>query len=140
MTEGIKFDDLTGADLDYWVGRAEGHDCEIVELPGWRYCRIDVYGRGWTVYAPSQDGSLAGRILRDRFYTVGPALIAEQKALARADRVWMAEAQMNPIFHDLFIADSPWIAICRLRVAEALSQHDLMRNQFEQWRKSGRTT
>ena len=32
---------------------------------------------------------------------------------------WLAEAQMNPDVHGMFIDESPKVAICRLRVAEA---------------------
>jgi hypothetical protein len=34
--------------------------------------------------------------------------------------VWIAEAQMNPDSHDLYRDEKPLVAICRLRVAEAI--------------------
>lgn len=36
-------------------------------------------------------------------------------------RVWIAEAQMNSGFHDLCRDEKPLVAICRLRVAEAIA-------------------
>ncbi|WP_187617465.1 DUF2591 family protein [Paraburkholderia sp. UCT2] len=131
--------ELTGADLDYWVARAEGYDAEVIAMHGWRYCRIDVPYHGYQVYGPTQNELLAARIMQKHFYTVGPAPLEDQKKHGGALRVWMAEAQMNPSFHDLFMDDSPWIAICRLRVAEALSQRGLVFAQYEQWQKKGRS-
>jgi rhodanese-related sulfurtransferase len=36
-------------------------------------------------------------------------------------RVWIAEAQMNQDFHDLYRDEKPLVAICRLGVAKAIA-------------------
>jgi hypothetical protein len=131
--------ELSSADLDYWVARAEGYDADVVELYGWRYCRIDVYGEGWRPYEPTKNETLAARILFERFYTVGPAPLEAPTQHSGARRAWMAEAQMNPAFHGLYKADSPWVAICRLRVAEELSKNAALRCTYEQQHNNGRT-
>lgn len=131
----MNISELSGADLDCWVARAEGYDAEVVEMYGWRYCRIDIYGEGWRPYEPTKNEMLAGRILFERFYTVGPAPLIQHAAA----RSWMAEAQMNPAFHGLYKADSPWIAVCRLRVAEELSKNAALRREYEQQHNNGRT-
>src|SRR5580692_6803317 len=113
--------DLSGADLDCCAARAEGYVAEVVELYGWRYCRIDVYGVGWRQYEPTQNEMLAARLQFSRFYTVGPAPVIASSGVGGARRMWMAEAQMNPSFHGLQIAESPLVAICRLRVEEEFS-------------------
>lgn len=124
--------ELTGADLDYWAARAEGYAAELVELYGWRYCRIDVYGVGWRQYEPTQNEGLAARLMHSRFYTIGPAPFDEKLQVGGAQRMWMAEAQMSPLFSGLQIDESPWVAICRLRVEEALQQNAALRDEYEQ--------
>ena len=108
--------DLEDEMLDYWTARAEGFDAEVVQLYGWRYCRIDAYGVGWRVYEPNGSASLAGDIMRRRRYTVFLFDDADADGVKRA--VWRAEARQNPIFHGLHRAESPWVAVCRLRVDE----------------------
>ena len=128
----MKTEFLSGADLDYWTARSLGYDAEIVAMYGWRYCRIDVSGVGWRPYEPTQNELLAARIWSDRFYTVGPAPFADQSEHDGAGRLWMAEAQRDPAFHGLQMADSPWVAICRLRVAEEISKNLALRGEYEQ--------
>ncbi|NUX55937.1 hypothetical protein [Paraburkholderia youngii] len=128
----MKMESLSGADLDYWTARSLGYDAEIVAMYGWRYCRIDVYGVGWRPYEPTQNELLAARIFSDRFYTVGPAPIADQREHGAAGRVWMAEAQMYPAFNGLQMGDTPWVAICRLRVAEEISKNAAFRGEYQQ--------
>lgn len=113
----MKTAELDGALLDYWTARAEGFDAEVVQLYGWRYCRIDAYGVGWRVYEPSGSALLAGDIMRRRLFTVYPLKEADNHGIKRD--TWLAEAQQNPIFHGLHRGESPWVAVCRLRVAEA---------------------
>lgn len=116
----MRIDELDGARLDYFVARAEGLDAALIHGNGMDYCRIDVQGVGHMVYVPTQNWTLLGPILKRQRYLIYPRA-AEPGA---REVVWLAEAQLNSKFNGMYIATSPEIAICRLRVAEAFGQED----------------
>lgn len=103
---------MKGAKLDCLVARAEGYEARVVSRNGMSYCDIDVPQVGERFYNPTGNVDLAGKLIIKHRYTWG--------ALPRGDKsVWMAEAQMNPDFHDQFESEDPCVCVCRLRVAEA---------------------
>jgi hypothetical protein len=120
----VNIDQLGGADLDYWTARAEGHTAELISMHGLSCCRIDVYGVGYQVYQPTENWLLAGEIARRRHYTQYPR--RDRTRGGGAQWVWLVETQQNPNFHAQFVDPEPRIAICRLRVAEALAAHLLI--------------
>lgn len=110
----MRVDDLSGAELDLWVGRAEGHNVSLVSACGMSYCRIDVPYEGYTVYVPTHNWQLLGPIMVRQNYLLYPRA-AEPGS---KDVIWLAEAQLNPHFHGMYIDARPELALCRLRVAE----------------------
>ncbi|MGF6643130.1 phage protein NinX family protein [Paraburkholderia sp. GAS82] len=119
----MNIEQLAGADLDYWTARAEGHIAELCGLHGLRYCRIDVYPDGHQFYQPTENWLLAAAIAHRRRYTQYPRL--DRYNDATHQWVWLAEAQQNSQFHGQFVDASPRVAICRLRVAEAIAEGSL---------------
>lgn len=109
----MNVNELAGAELDCSVARAEGFDAEVIRSEGVEYCRVHVESVGYQLYQPTQNRNIAMAIQLERLYTVYP--------LGTAQRFWFAEAQMNPDFHGLYRDESALIAICRLRVAEAVA-------------------
>lgn len=118
----MKIDELKGAELDYWVALAEGFPAELCRMHGQNYCRIDVIPSGYQVYEPTSNSQLAGDIAFRRHYTLYPRPLAARGQLRTE---WLAEAQMNPRYHGMFADESPRVAICRLRVAEAFAEGEL---------------
>lgn len=110
--------ELSGAQLDCWVARAEGFRAEVVKANGMEYCRIDVETIGHQFYQPTQNPVITSPIQFRQRYTLYPLDELSSKGSGMR-RVWIAEAQMNPDFHDLYRDELPLVAICRLRVAEA---------------------
>ncbi|MBU7436503.1 phage protein NinX family protein [Paraburkholderia fungorum] len=119
----MKIEDLVGAELDYWVARAEGHTAELRGLYGQKYCRIDVQQVGYQIYAPTENSNLAAEIVFRRAYTLYPHPCLDDQGFQRT--YWLAEAQMNKRFHGMFRDLLPRVAICRLRVAEAIAERAL---------------
>lgn len=119
----MNIEQLVGADLDYWTARAEGHQADLCALHGLRYCRVDVYPDGHKFYQPSENWLLAAEISRRRRYTQYP----RQDRTAEDSRqwVWLVEAQQSPQFQGQFVDVDPRVAICRLRVAEAIADGTL---------------
>jgi hypothetical protein len=116
----MNIEQLTGADLDFWTARAEGHQAELMAKHGMRYCQIDVYPTGHQFYQPTHNWLLAAAIAHARRYTQYPRL--DRAADGGAVWVWIVEAQQNPQFHGQFVATDARFAICRLRVAEAAAE------------------
>lgn len=112
--------ELNGAQLDCWVARAEGFRAEVVRANGIEYCRIDVETVGHRFYQPTQNPTITAPIQFRQRYTLYPLDEISSKG-AGTRRVWIAEAQMNPEFHDMFRDEQPLVAVCRLRVAEAFA-------------------
>ncbi|NPT38570.1 phage protein NinX family protein [Paraburkholderia xenovorans] len=112
--------ELSGAQLDCWVARAEGFRAEVVKANGIEYCRIDVETVGHQFYQPTQNPVITAPIQFRQRYTLYPLDEISSKG-AGTLRVWIAEAQMNPEFHDMFRDEQPLVAMCRLRVAEAIA-------------------
>jgi hypothetical protein len=116
----VNIAELSGAALDCWVARAEGFKAEVVKANGLEYCRIDVETVGHQFYQPTQNPTITAPIQFRQCYTLYPLdEISSKRAGTR--RVWIAEAQMNPEFHDMYRDEQPMVAVCRLRVAEALA-------------------
>lgn len=112
--------ELNGAQLDCWVARAEGFRAEVVKANGMEYCRIDVETIGHQFYQPTQNPAITSPIQFRQRYTLYPLDRLDGEAGVPA-RWWVAEAQMNPSFYDLYEDEQPLVAVCRLRVAEALA-------------------
>lgn len=120
--------ELSGPQLDCWVARAEGK-CYTTNPRQWGNALINELGRlsiaktSWDCaryFEPSSNWTHGGPILERQRYTLYPLdEIGSNGAPTR--RVWIAEAQMNPDFHDLYRDELPLVAICRLRVAEAIA-------------------
>lgn len=116
----MRIENLTDAELDCWVARAEGFRAEVVKANGMEYCRIDVETVGHQFYQPTQNPVITAPIQFRQRYTLYPLDELSSKG-AGTRRVWIAEAQMNPDFHDMYRDELPLVAICRLRVAEAVA-------------------
>ena len=116
----MNIDQLIGADLDCMVARAEGFKSEVVSKNGWSFCRIDVEQVGEQFYQPTENPLITFPIQARQLYTLYPLDEISSKG-AGTRRVWIAEAQMNPEFHGLFRDEKPLVAICQLRVAEAIA-------------------
>jgi hypothetical protein len=116
----MNVNELSGALLDCWVARAEGFRAEVVKANGMEYCRIDVETIGHQFYQPTQNPVITSPIQFRQRYTLYPMDDRGFKNVVTR-RLWIAEAQMNPDFHDLFRDELPLVAICRLRVAEAIA-------------------
>ncbi|MBW0450858.1 phage protein NinX family protein [Paraburkholderia phenoliruptrix] len=112
--------DLIGAHLDCWVARAEGFRAEVIKANGMEYCRIDVETVGHQFYQPTQNPAITAPIQFRQRYTLYPLDETSSKG-AGTRRIWIAEAQMNQDFHDMYRDEQPLVAICRLRVAEAVA-------------------
>ena len=119
----MNLDMLAGAELDYWVARAEGYRADIFELYGRQCCRVDVLDTGWGMYEPTENSKLIGDILFKRKYTLYPHPMNDGQGVLKT--IWLAEAQMNRHFHGMYTDEQPRVAICRLRVAEAIADGDL---------------
>lgn len=71
----MKVSELTGAELDYWVAKAEGHtELELVKSGERHFCEVVLPGEDgeeyWTEYKPSTDWERAGLIIeRERIST-----------------------------------------------------------------------
>ncbi|MCX4154979.1 MULTISPECIES: hypothetical protein [Paraburkholderia] len=124
----MKIDDLIGAELDYWVARAEGFTAELRGLYGQHYCRIDVQQVGFQIYAPTENSQLAADLAFRRNYTLYPHPCLDDMGTQKT--YWLAEAQMNKRFHGMFRDLQPRVAICRLRVAEAIAERALDAKDF----------
>jgi hypothetical protein len=116
----MRIENLTGAELDCWVARAEGFRTEVVKANGMEYCRIDVETVGHQFYQPTQNPVITAPIQFRQRYTLYP-LDRLDGEIGVPQRFWIAEAQMNPDFYDLYSDEFPLVAICRLRVAEAVA-------------------
>lgn len=114
----MRVDDLAGAQLDHFVALAEGLDSALIHANGMDYCRVDIPYQGHMVYVPTQNWTLLGPILERQHYLIYPRA-AEPGS---KEVIWLAEAQLNPKFHGMYIDASPEIALCRLRVAEAFGE------------------
>jgi Protein of unknown function (DUF2591) len=114
----MRVDDLAGAQLDYYVARAEGLPADLIRANGLAYCRIDVPYQGHQLYVPTHNWQLLGPIMVRQRYLLYPRLDAET-----GKTVWLAEAQLNFRFHGMYIADEPELALCRLRVAESFGEN-----------------
>jgi hypothetical protein len=99
---------LTGALLDYWTAKAEGLSPELKHACGADYCLV-----GELEYRPSDNWHIAAPIAERQRYVTYPRVRDDGKL------EWLAESQMNPDFHGIMVDESPKVAICRLRVAEA---------------------
>jgi hypothetical protein len=108
----VNVEQLSGADLDLAVARAEGFDAQIQQVYGEPGCVIDVPWQGYRFYAASESVKLAASIAFRQHYTLYPSRVGGVWG-------WLAEAQHNPNFHGQYSDGSPLVAICRLRVAEA---------------------
>jgi hypothetical protein len=73
---------------------------------------------GHQFYQPTQNPAITAPIQYRQRYTLYPLDEISSKG-AGTRRVWIAEAQMNPEFHDMYCDELPLVAVCRLRVAEA---------------------
>ncbi|GGD63258.1 phage protein NinX family protein [Caballeronia grimmiae] len=104
---------LSGAQLDYWVAKAEGLEAQVKHACGMDWCQVDVQYAGFIQYQPSENWHIAAPIMERQKYVVYPMPRVDGKL------EWLAEAGLNPIFHGMFTDESPKVAICRLRVAEA---------------------
>ncbi|WP_250528826.1 phage protein NinX family protein [Caballeronia sp. ATUFL_F1_KS4A] len=104
--------ELSGAQLDYWVAKAEGMDAEVKRACGMEWCQVDVQSVGLIHYQPSDDWHIAAPIAERQRYVTYPRMRAGGKV------EWLAESQLNPEFHGIMVDESPKVAICRLRVAE----------------------
>lgn len=107
---------LNGAQLDYWVARAEGMEADIQRACGMDWCRIDVQSIGHLQYQPSDNWHIAAPIAERQRYVTYPRLREDGKL------EWLAEAQLNPDFHGICAHESPKVAICRLRVMEVFGE------------------
>jgi hypothetical protein len=110
----MRVDDLTGALLDLWVGRAEGHDVSLVSACGMSYCHIDHPHDGPGVYQPTENRQIISTIQYRQLYLLYPRYVAP----GSKDVIWLAEAQLNPAFQGIYADERAEIALCRLRVAE----------------------
>ncbi|MDR5776270.1 MULTISPECIES: phage protein NinX family protein [unclassified Caballeronia] len=108
----MNVDQLTGAQLDYWVARAEGMQAEVKHACGADWCQIDVQHVGYLQYQPSENWHITAPIAERQRYLTYPRLREDGKL------EWLAEAHLNPDFHGMCTDESPKVAICRLRVAE----------------------
>lgn len=123
----MEIDKLCGAELDYWVAKAEGFNPELRHLYGQSYCRIDVQeSAGYVIYQPTDNTKLAADIAFRQSYTLYPHPCCDEKG--ETQKLWLAEAQWNKSFHGTFVDASPRVAICRLRVAEAIAKKKLIKN------------
>jgi hypothetical protein len=78
----VKVSELIGAELDYWVGAAEGMVVEIKDGVCFREVRD-----GKRVYSPSKDWSEGGEIIEKEnicWYEQGDELVVEAGELNRA--------------------------------------------------------
>ncbi|CAL8476421.1 phage protein NinX family protein [Caballeronia sp. S22] len=104
---------LSGAWLDYWTARAEGLQAEVKRACGMDWCQVDVHSVGYIQYQPSDNWHIAAPIAERQRYVTYPRVREDGKL------EWLAESQMNPDFYGIMVDESPKVAICRLRVAEA---------------------
>lgn len=114
----MRVDALQGALLDYWVGKAEGHDVAVIHANGMSYCRMDVPYEGYHVYVPTHNWQLLGPIMVRQNYLLYPRAAGP----GSNEVIWLAEAQLNPKFHGMYIDARAELALCRLRVAEAFGE------------------
>lgn len=114
----MRVDDLCGAQLDYMVGRAEGLNVSLVRANGMAYCRMDLPYEGYSVYVPTHNWQLLGPMMLRQNYLLYPRAAGP----GSKDVIWLAEAQMNPTFHGMYIDARAELALCRLRVAEAFGE------------------
>lgn len=119
----MNFDELKGAELDYWTARAEGLIAELRMMYGQSYCRIDVVPAGYSIYEPTKNSQLAADIAFRCKYTLYPHPCLNEAGVQKT--IWLAEAQMNRRYHGMFTDESPQVAICRLRVAEKFAIGEL---------------
>ncbi|SAK65592.1 hypothetical protein AWB80_03086 [Caballeronia pedi] len=103
---------LSGAQLDYWVAKAEGLLPEVRHACGADWCQIDVASLGPVEYQPSGNLNIVAPIAVRQRYVTYPRLRDDGKI------EWLAEAQLNADFHGVFVDESLMVAVCRLRVAE----------------------
>lgn len=123
----MDIDQLKGAELDFWVARAEGMEAELKSLYGQSYCKVAVHdSHGYIVYEPSQNSKLAAEIAFRQCYTLYPHPCLDDQG--QTQKLWLAEAQWNKHFHGTFVDSSPRVAICRLRVAEAIAEKRIVKN------------
>ncbi|MGF6764039.1 hypothetical protein P3T24_004370 [Paraburkholderia sp. GAS33] len=122
----MDIDELTGAELDFWVAKAEGMDAELKSLYGQSYCRVDINPTGFIIYEPTQNSKVAAEIAFRQCYTLYPHPCLDQQG--HTQKLWLAEAQWNKRFHGTFVDASPHVAICRLRVAEAIAEKQIVKN------------
>ncbi len=115
--------ELNGAELDYWTALAEGHRAELRGMYGQKYCRIDVAYDGFHVYAPTGNSAIAAEIAFKQAYTLYPHPCLNDRGTQ--ETIWLAEAQMNRRFHGMHADVDPRVAICRLRVSEAIAEKAL---------------
>lgn len=114
----MNVNELKGAELDYWTALSEGHRAELRGMYGQKYCRIDIAFDGFHIYAPTANSGLAAEIAFKRGYTLYPHLCLNGQG--GQDTIWLAEAQINRCFHGQHTDLDPRVAICRLRVSEAI--------------------
>ncbi|BEU21583.1 hypothetical protein [Paraburkholderia sp. 22B1P] len=119
----MNVDHLVGGALDYWTALAEGHRAELRGMYGQDYCRIDVPYDGFQIFAPTTNSKLAADIAFKRAYTLYPHPCLN--ACGVQETIWLAEAQMNRQFHGMHTDLNPRVAICRLRVSEAIAEGTL---------------
>jgi hypothetical protein len=123
----MEIDKLVGAELDFWTAKAEGLDAELKSLYCQSYCKIAVHdSHGYVVYEPTQNSKLAAEIAFRQCYTLYPHPSLDDRGATR--KLWLAEAQWNKTFHGTYVDESPLVAICRLRVAEAIAGKQLVKN------------
>ncbi|BCQ23140.1 DUF2591 family protein [Caballeronia sp. NK8] len=116
----MNVDQLSGAWLDYWTARAEGLQAEVKRACGADWCEMNVERIGPLQYQPSGNLSISAPIaLRQRYLTY-------PRLRDNGELEWLAEAQLNPDFHGIFVDESLTVAICRLRVAEAFGYEVLV--------------
>ncbi len=113
----MRVDDLDGALLDLWVGHAEHLDVDLIHACGTSYCRLNPGWPGYQVYVPTQNWTVLGPMIIRQKYLLYPRLDESTGKV-----VWLAEAQLNPHFHRMYIDARAELALCRLRVAERFGE------------------
>lgn len=109
----MKVSELQGAELDYWVAKADG----VQLMPQMPPRMADCWDRDecdWCTYSPSTEWMQGGPIIeRDRISVLAQVTMYSGVAINRVDRTWEAEVGDQP----RVAGPTPLIAAMRAYVA-----------------------
>jgi hypothetical protein len=103
----MKVSELSGAKLDFWVGKMEGKRVSLETIGGVEYC-LELSGyRCRMGYSPSTDWARGGPIIEMRRVMVSPV----------GDTLWYASIEVEKMAGEYAIGETPLIAAMRRYVA-----------------------